>query len=156
MCWWFWMNIKTMWKHLMCWIKGCSNCKWLIRRLCQTGVSTSLDTYKYWQHPSQTTFLQIVRWNWRGITFMVDFPNDWRQWWPTLRQDLRWEHIQITLGLPGRLKKKIQSSCLRVPGSTQQTVHPNQGTLASFPWGNWRVFNHLLMTLPISYLDKSS
>ena len=36
-------------KHLMCWIKSCSNCKWLIRRLCQTAVSASPDTYKYWQ-----------------------------------------------------------------------------------------------------------
>ena len=26
---------------------------------CWTGVSTSPDTYKYWQHPSQTVFLQI-------------------------------------------------------------------------------------------------
>ena len=28
----------------------------LIRRLYQTGVSASVDTYKYWQYPSQTTF----------------------------------------------------------------------------------------------------
>ena len=33
---------------------------WLIRRLCQTGVSASPDTYKYWQHPSQTAFPQIM------------------------------------------------------------------------------------------------
>ena len=32
MCWQFWMNIITMWKCLMCWIKSCSNCEWLTRR----------------------------------------------------------------------------------------------------------------------------
>ena len=29
----------------------------------QTGVSTSPDTYKYWQCPSQTAFPQIEWWN---------------------------------------------------------------------------------------------
>ena len=56
MCWWFWMNIITTWKHSMHWIKSCSNCKYLIRRLCQTGVSASPDTYNYWQYPYQTAF----------------------------------------------------------------------------------------------------
>ena len=56
--------------------------------------------------------------------------------------DHRWEHIQITIGLPGRLRKKIQWSCLEVPESKLLTVCLNQGLLASSPWGNLRVIRH--------------
>ena len=80
-----------------------------------------------------------------------DFLNDWRQRWPTSRWDLRWEHIQITLGPPGRLKRRIWLSCLKAPGPKQQTVHPNPGPLASFPWGNWRVVSHSLRNLPYAW-----
>ena len=38
-----------------------------------------------------------------------------------------------TVGLPGRLRRKIQYSCHEAPGSKLLTVHLNQGLLASSP-----------------------
>ena len=58
------------------------------------------------------------------------------------------KHIQITLGPPGRLKRRIQMSRLGPPGHKQQTVHPNLGWLVSFLWGNWRVVSHSPGNLP--------
>ena len=65
--------------------------------------------------------------------FYGGLPKQLKARWPTSRWDLRCVHIWITLGPPGRLKRRIQLSCLEAPGPKQQMVHPNLGPLASFP-----------------------
>ena len=142
MCWWFWMNIITMWKDLMHWIKNYSNYGWLIRKPCQTGAFTSQGICKYLQLPSLTVFPPYHVAELKRDCFYGGLP----KWLKVMVAYLKaGPQVRTYSDYLRATREAEKEDSIELPQSSRvQTSNgpPNQGLLASSPRGNLRVISH--------------
>ena len=144
MCWWFWMNTTTMWKHLMHWTRNYSNHRWLIRKLSWTGVFTS-------QGILAASFPDCF-----APDYVAELKRD--HFYGRLPKSLKAMVAYLNAGPQVRTysdylraaREAEKDDSIELPQSSRtQTTDgpPNQGLLASSPWGNLRVTNHFWRSL---------